>query len=95
MLKEGCASSYFDLQVRLFPKIDASVISIATTYAGADAALMEGFITTPIENALGSIDGIDYIELVPFPLFFADRYRPNFFVVLSPVLNFKNSSYFS
>ncbi|MBU0745122.1 MAG: efflux RND transporter permease subunit [Gammaproteobacteria bacterium] len=53
--------SYFNLQVRLYPKIDASVISINTTYAGADAALMEGFVTTPIENALGGIDGIDYM----------------------------------
>lgn len=53
--------SYFALSVRLFPKIDASVVSISTTYAGADAALMEGFVTTPIENALGGIDGIDYI----------------------------------
>lgn len=54
--------SYFILQTRLFPKIDASVISINTNYAGADAELMEGFVTTPIENALGGIDGIDYIE---------------------------------
>lgn len=53
--------SYFNLQVRLYPKIDASVISIETTYAGADSALIEGFVTTPIENALGGIDGIDYI----------------------------------
>ncbi|EKE02000.1 MAG: acriflavin resistance plasma membrane protein [uncultured bacterium] len=53
--------SYFTLPTRLFPKIDASVITISTHYAGADAALMEGFVTTPIENALGGIDGIDYI----------------------------------
>ncbi len=53
--------SYSTLPVRLYPRIDSSVISINTTYAGADAALMEGFVTTPIENALGGIDGIDYI----------------------------------
>ncbi len=53
--------SYFDLPIRLYPKIDASVVSVTTTYAGADAALMEGFVTTPIENALGGVDGIDYI----------------------------------
>ena len=53
--------SYFGLPMRLYPKIDASVVSIETTYAGADAALMEGFVTTPIENSLGGIDGIDYI----------------------------------
>lgn len=52
---------YFGLQTRLYPKIDASVVSISTHYAGADAALMEGFVTTPIENALGGVSGIDYI----------------------------------
>lgn len=55
------ARSYFSLQVRLFPKVDASAITITTTYAGADNELMEGFVTTPIENALGGVDGIDYI----------------------------------
>ena len=53
--------SYFTLPVRLYPKIDTSVINISATYAGADASLMEGFVTTPIENALGGVDGIDYI----------------------------------
>ncbi len=53
--------SYFSLQVRLYPRIDASVISVRTHYAGADAALMEGFVTTPLENALGGVDGIDYM----------------------------------
>jgi multidrug efflux pump len=52
---------YFGLPVREYPRIDASVISITVTYAGADAALMEGFVSAPIENALGGIDGIDYI----------------------------------
>ena len=53
--------SYMGLSVRLYPRVDASVINIETIYAGADSALMEGFVTTPLENALGGIDGIDYI----------------------------------
>lgn len=56
------AKAYFSLPVRLYPKIDASVVTITVTYAGADAQLMEGFVTTPIENALSGIDGIDYIS---------------------------------
>lgn len=52
---------YYDLQVRLYPKIQASVINISIHYAGADAALMESFVTTPVENAICGIDGIDYI----------------------------------
>lgn len=56
--------SYFSLSVRLFPKVNASAVTITTIYAGADSELMEGFVTTPIENALGGVDGIDYIRSV-------------------------------
>lgn len=56
------AKSYFSLSVRLYPRIDASVVTVTVTYSGADAELMEGFVTTPIENALSGIDGIDYIS---------------------------------
>lgn len=53
--------SYFTLPVRQYPRIDASVVTVTVNYAGADASLMEGFVTTPIENALGGTDGVDYI----------------------------------
>ncbi|EKE01471.1 MAG: hypothetical protein ACD_21C00122G0002 [uncultured bacterium] len=52
--------SYFSLTVRLFPKMNAAVVNIDVSYPGADAELVEGFVTTPIENALAGIDGIDY-----------------------------------
>ena len=54
--------SLSQLTLRLFPNISPSVISVTTSYPGADANLIEGFVTTPIENAISSIDGIDYIE---------------------------------
>lgn len=53
--------AYMSLPTRQYPNIATSVISIQTTYAGASAELMEGFVTTPIENALSGIDGIDFI----------------------------------
>lgn len=49
------------LPVRLYPKVDASVVTVTVTYAGADAELMEGFVTTPIENAIAGVDGVDYM----------------------------------
>lgn len=55
------ARSYFSLPVRLYPKVDASVVTITVTYSGADAQLMEGFVATPIENAIAGVDGIDYM----------------------------------
>jgi len=54
--------SYFMLPVRQFPKIDASVITVNTTYPGANADLIEGFVTTPMENAIAGADGIDYMR---------------------------------
>lgn len=52
--------SYFALSTRLFPRMDTAVVQISVGYPGADAEMMEGFVTTPIENSLGGIDGIDY-----------------------------------
>ncbi len=49
------------LPLREFPRIEANVITIKTTYPGADASLMEGFITSPIENAIAGVDGIDFV----------------------------------
>jgi multidrug efflux pump len=51
-----------NLSVRQYPRSDISVIIINTVYVGANAELVRGFITTPIERAIASAGGIDYIE---------------------------------
>ncbi len=53
--------SIFSLQVRQYPEMQNTVITITTTYPGADANLMQGFVTEPIEKAVATADGIDYI----------------------------------
>src|SRR5258708_30574304 len=50
------------INVRQYPKTDISVITVSTTYYGADAELVRGFITTPLEQSIASADGIDYLE---------------------------------
>jgi multidrug efflux pump len=50
------------LPVRQYPRLESSSIIITTVYFGASAETMRGFITTPIENAVAAIDGIDYID---------------------------------
>jgi multidrug efflux pump len=50
------------LSVRQYPRSDESVISVTTVYVGANADLVRGFVTTPIERVLASADGIDYME---------------------------------
>tara|TARA_R110001592_G_scaffold136025_4_gene352714 strand:- start:252 stop:3323 length:3072 start_codon:yes stop_codon:yes gene_type:complete len=46
------------LGVREFPSVDPPVISVSTSYAGANAQIIEAQITEPIEEALNSIAGI-------------------------------------
>ncbi|HZQ24464.1 MAG TPA: efflux RND transporter permease subunit [Terriglobales bacterium] len=50
------------LSVRQYPRSDIAVIQVSTVYVGANADLVRGFITTPIERVIASADGIDYIE---------------------------------
>jgi multidrug efflux pump len=50
------------LSVRQYPRSDIAVIRVATTYVGASADLVRGFITTPLERVIASADGIDYVE---------------------------------
>ena len=49
------------LGVRQYPKLSNTVITITTAYLGASPALMQGFITQPIEQAVASAEGVDYI----------------------------------
>ncbi len=50
------------LNVRQYPRSDIAVITVKTAYVGANADLVRGFITTPLERVIASADGIDYIE---------------------------------
>jgi multidrug efflux pump len=50
------------LSVRQFPRSDIAVVSVSTAYVGANADLVRGFITTPLERVIASADGIDYLE---------------------------------
>src|SRR5829696_7144053 len=50
------------LSVRQFPRSDIAVIRVTTAYIGANADLVRGFITTPLERVIASADGIDYME---------------------------------
>jgi len=50
------------LSVRQFPRSDIAVVKVTTAYIGANADLVRGFITTPLERVIASADGIDYIE---------------------------------
>src|ERR1019366_1438742 len=49
------------LPIRQYPKLSNTVVNITTVYPGASADLIQGFITTPIEQAVASAEGVDYM----------------------------------
>ncbi len=49
------------LPVLQYPRTENAVVTITTTYYGADASVIAGFITTPLENAISQANGIDYM----------------------------------
>jgi multidrug efflux pump len=50
------------LSVRQYPRSDIAIVRVSTIYVGANADLVRGFITTPLERVIASADGIDYME---------------------------------
>ncbi|MEM9645821.1 MAG: efflux RND transporter permease subunit, partial [Planctomycetota bacterium] len=54
-----CAMS---LPIQQYPKLESTSITVNTVYFGASAETIRGFLTTPIERAVSSVAGIDYVE---------------------------------
>ena len=52
----------FNLNVRQYPRSDNASITVTTVYVGANAELVKGFITAPLERAMAAADGIDYLQ---------------------------------
>jgi multidrug efflux pump len=53
--------SLLGLPVRQFPYTENAVVTVTTTYYGADPDVMAGFITTPLETSIAQANGIDYL----------------------------------
>jgi multidrug efflux pump len=56
------AQAIFGLNIRQYPRSDNASVTVTTVYIGANADLVRGFITVPLERAIAGADGIDYIE---------------------------------
>ena len=53
------AQAGFKLPIRQYPELSNTTITVVTTYPGANADLIQGFITVPIQQAVASAEGID------------------------------------
>jgi len=56
------AQAFFDTQVRQYPELETSVITVTTAYPGASAELIQGFISTPVQQVVSSTVGIDFVR---------------------------------
>jgi multidrug efflux pump len=54
--------AFSELNVRQYPEMRNAVVNVSTTYFGADADLIQGFITTPLEREIASAEGIEYLS---------------------------------
>jgi multidrug efflux pump len=53
--------SMTSLPILQYPHTQNAIVTVTTTYYGADPAIVAGFITTPLENAIAQANGIDYM----------------------------------
>ncbi|MEZ5481634.1 MAG: efflux RND transporter permease subunit [Porticoccaceae bacterium] len=54
--------SAFELPVLQVPQMESSSLIITTNYVGASAAVVQGFITDPIERVASTVPGVDYVD---------------------------------
>ncbi|WP_440997753.1 efflux RND transporter permease subunit [Arhodomonas sp. SL1] len=50
------------LELRQYPELENTVVTVSTAYPGASSDLVKGFVTTPLQQAIAEAEGIDYIS---------------------------------
>ncbi|TCI02666.1 multidrug efflux RND transporter permease subunit [Corallincola luteus] len=55
-----------EMQIREYPEMTNTVISVNTSYYGANADLIQGFITQPLEQAIAQADNVDFMTSQSF-----------------------------
>src|SRR3546814_1495649 len=60
-------AALFALQVREYPNMESATIVVDTSYPGATQEVMQGFVTTPIAQAIATATGIEYLHSISSP----------------------------
>lgn len=55
------ARAAMEMEVRQYPKLESTTVTVTTAYPGASSDLIKGFITTPLQQAIAEASGIDYL----------------------------------
>ncbi|KAA0694673.1 multidrug efflux RND transporter permease subunit [Halopseudomonas laoshanensis] len=56
--------AFNQLTIRQYPQLENALITVTTAYPGANAEVIQGYITQPLQQSLASADGVDYINSV-------------------------------
>ncbi|MDT8410261.1 MAG: efflux RND transporter permease subunit [Wenzhouxiangellaceae bacterium] len=56
------ARAIMELEVRQFPELESTTVTVSTAYPGADSELVKGFVTTPLQQAIAEAEGIDFLS---------------------------------
>jgi len=55
------ARAWMDMSIRQFPRLTSTVVTVRTAYPGASPETVQAFITSPLQQAIASAPGIDYM----------------------------------
>ena len=50
------------LQVRQYPELTTTQITVSTAYYGASSELIQGFVTQPLQQAVAEVENVDYVQ---------------------------------
>jgi len=55
------ARAAMEMEIRQYPELESTTVTVTTAYPGASSDLIQGFITTPLQQAIAEASGIDYL----------------------------------
>ena len=55
------ARAAMEMEIRQYPELESTTVTVTTAYPGASSDLIKGFITTPLQQAIAEASGIDYL----------------------------------
>ncbi|WP_166263401.1 efflux RND transporter permease subunit [Marinobacter caseinilyticus] len=56
------ARAAMEMEIRQYPELESTTVTVTTAYPGASSDLIKGFITTPLQQAMAEASGIDYLS---------------------------------
>ncbi len=56
------ARAALEMEIRQYPELESTTVTVTTAYPGASSELVKGFITTPLQQAMAEASGIDYLS---------------------------------